>query len=206
MVSRSPLVPAAHTKAVGILLAGGYSRRFGTDKLLALLPDSTPIAVAAARALRDGMTLALGEGVQIVAVMRPEQNELANLLYGEGITVLASDAVRRGMGASLAAAVTATADAQGWLVALADMPFVKPKTVAAVARALTAENKIAAPAINGRRGHPVGFAASHGAALATLDGDEGARRLLAENEVTLIACDDAGILRDVDTPGDLCQR
>ena len=152
------------------------------------------------------MTLALGEGVQIVAVMRPEQNELANLLYGEGITVLASDAVRRGMGASLAAAVTATADAQGWLVALADMPFVKPKTVAAVARALTAENKIAAPAINGRRGHPVGFAASHGAALATLDGDEGARRLLAENEVTLIACDDAGILRDVDTPGDLRQR
>ena len=194
------------TKLVGILLAAGYSRRFGADKLLALLPGGTPVAIAAARALRDGMTLALGERAQTIAVVRPEQKELAKLLDREGITALVSDAARRGMGTSLAAAVTATADAPGWVVALADMPFLKPETVAEVARALAAGNKIAAPAVNGRRGHPVGFAASFGAVLGTLDGDEGARRLLTENEVTLIACDDAGILRDVDVPEDLHQR
>ena len=195
-----------NTKLVGILLAAGYSRRFGADKLLALLPGGTPVAIAAARALRDGMTLALGERAQTIAVVRPEQKELAKLLDREGITALVSDAARRGMGTSLAAAVTATADAPGWVVALADMPFLKPETVAEVARALAAGNKIAAPAVNGRRGHPVGFAASFGAVLGTLDGDEGARRLLTENEVTLIACDDAGILRDVDVPEDLHQR
>ncbi len=195
-----------NTKLVGILLAAGYSRRFGADKLLALLPGGTPVAIAAARALRDGMTLALGEHAQTIAVVRPEQKELAKLLDREGITALVSDAARRGMGTSLAAAVTATADAPGWVVALADMPFLKPETVAEVARALAAGNKIAAPAVNGRRGHPVGFAASFGAVLGTLDGDEGARRLLTENEVTLIACDDAGILRDVDVPEDLHQR
>ena len=195
-----------NTKLVGILLAAGYSRRFGVDKLLALLPDGTPVALASARALRDGLNVALGENAQIFAVMRPEQKELAKLLDREGIAALVSDAARRGMGTSLAAAVTATADAPGWVVALADMPFLKPETVAEVARALAAGNKIVAPAVNGRRGHPVGFAASFGAVLGTLDGDEGARRLLTENEVTLIACDDAGILRDVDVPEDLHQR
>ena len=197
---------AANSKPVGLLLAAGYSRRFGADKLLAPLADGTPVAVAAARVLRDGMTLALGERTRIIAVIRPEQKDLAALLGHENIKVLMSDAAQHGMGASLAAAVAATADAQGWIVALGDMPFIKPETVAEVARALAAGNKIAAPAVNGRRGHPVGFAASFGAALGTLAGDEGARRLLAENAVTLIACDDAGILQDVDRPEDLHRR
>ena len=197
---------AVNSKPVGVLLAAGYSRRFGADKLLALLPNGMPVAVAAARALRDGMTLALGKQTRIIAVIRPEQKDLAAFLGDEGIEVLMSNAAQRGMGASMAAAVMAAADAPGWIVALGDMPFIKPETIAAVTSALSAENRIVAPAINGQRGHPVGFAGSFGTALGTLDGDEGARRLLAENEVTLIICDDAGILRDVDRPEDLHQR
>ena len=202
----SLLMQAANSKPVGLLLAAGYSRRFGADKLLALLPNGLSVAVTAARALRDGMTLALGKQTRIIAVIRPEQRDLAALLGGEGIEVLMSNAAQRGMGASMAAAVAATADAPGWIVALGDMPFIQPETIAAVARALSSENKIVAPAINGQRGHPVGFGVSFGTALGTLDGDEGARRLLAENEVTLIACDDTGILRDVDRPEDLHLR
>lgn len=189
-----------------MLLAAGYSRRFGSDKLMALLPDGTPVAVAAARALRDGLALAFGNAAQTVAVLRPEQTGLSQLLDREGLRVLSTHDARRGMGASLAAAVAAMADSAGWIVALADMPYLKPETVAAVANALAAGNEIVAPAIGRQRGHPVGFAATFGPTLRELDGDEGARQLLMRNEVFLIVCEDAGALRDVDTPEDLIRR
>jgi len=55
------------------------------------------------------------------------------------------------------------------------------------------------------RGHPVGFGAMHGEALAALDGDLGARELIASasDAVTKLDVDDPGILADVDTPDDL---
>jgi molybdenum cofactor cytidylyltransferase len=64
---------------------------------------------------------------------------------------------------------------------------------------------IAAPVPRGRRGHPVGFSAAHRDALMALSGDEGARALVAAAGVDLVRVDvdDQGVLRDVDTPGDL---
>ncbi len=147
--------------------------------------------------------MALSENAQTFAVVRPEQKELAELLCHHDIMVLTSVAAEHGMGASLAAAVTATPDAQGWIVALADMPFLKPETVAAVVRALVDGATIAAPLVNEKRGHPVGFAAVFGAALRELDGDEGARQVIAGTSITLLPCEDAGALRDIDLPADL---
>ena len=110
----------------------------------------------------------------------------------------------RGMGASLAAGVRATPDANSWLVALGDMPWIAASTYEAVTRALDADDaSIVAPAHRGVRGHPVGFAAHHFDALAALDGDTGARALFASAPVRLLDVDDPGIVRDVDTPADL---
>ena len=51
----------------------------------------------------------------------------------------------------------------------------------------------------------LGFSAAFGDALRALHSDAGARELLQRHaaEITLIACDDAGILADIDTPSDL---
>lgn len=192
------LIPLQN-KFVGILLAAGYSRRFGADKLLAALPDGTPVAVAAARTLRAGA----GSDASLLAVLRPEQDALATLLEGEGFRPLRTTAAERGMGASLAAGVAGTASAEGWIVALADMPWLRPDTVIAVTRALLDGAIIAAPVVRGRRGHPVGFAKSCERELLQLDGDEGARALLTHHPVTPVDCDDEGALRDVDQPEDL---
>ena len=40
-------------RIVGLLLAAGQGRRFGADKLMQALADGTPVAVAAARALKS---------------------------------------------------------------------------------------------------------------------------------------------------------
>lgn len=183
---------------VGILLAAGSGRRFGGDKLLHPLADGTPMAVAAARRLRQCCP-------ETVAVLRPESAALARLLAGEGcVVVYASDAAS-GMGHSLAAGVGAAPDAAGWLVALADMPFIAPASYRRVAEALRAGAGIAAPTCARRRGHPVGFAARWQRELAALSGDSGARSLLAAHPEAIVLCEtgDPGILRDIDTRADL---
>jgi len=184
---------------VGILLAAGRGTRFGGAKLVAPLPGSgVPVAVAALKNLRAALP-------DVIAVVRPDDDALAALLEGEGARVIRAERADEGMGASLAAGVAAAADANGWLVALADMPWIAPATHARVAAGLRDGARIVAPQCNGRRGHPVGFAAALREELLALGGDEGARRVLQAHRdaLTPIEVDDAGVLRDVDRPGDL---
>lgn len=182
----------------GILLAAGRATRFGSDKLLHPLPDGTPIVLASARALGAALP-------RLVAVVAAGDGRLARLLADEGIaTVVAADAAA-GMGASLAAGVAAVPDASAWLVALADMPFIRVDSIARVAAALAAGAALAAPIHGGRRGHPVGFSGEFRAALLALRGDQGARAILDEHRsrLRLVECPDPGILRDIDRPEDL---
>jgi molybdenum cofactor cytidylyltransferase len=109
------------------------------------------------------------------------------------------------MAATIACGVGATAGARGWLIALADMPWIRPTTIAAVAGAIRAGAPLAAPFYQGRRGHPVGFGAAFGKELCALHGDEGARSLIQchAGELGRLDCDDAGVLADIDVPADL---
>ena len=184
---------------VAILLAAGSATRFGSDKLLHSLPHEVPIAVQAARHLKAGVE------ESILAVVRPGSEALSQTLKQEGCEVAVCDNAAEGMGASLACAARAAGPADGYLVALADMPFVRPSTIAAVRDALAAGAPLAAPFCRARRGHPVGIAGRFFDQLLQLRGDEGARALLAANERSLlkIPVGDPGVLRDIDTPADL---
>jgi molybdenum cofactor cytidylyltransferase len=106
------------------------------------------------------------------------------------------------MGHSIAAGVAATGDAPGWLILPADMPMVRSSTLAAVAQAIE-HDPIAYAQHRGRRGHPVGFNAELFSELTGLQGDEGARRLLARYPAQAVDVDDPGVLIDVDTVEDL---
>ncbi len=189
----------------GILLAAGYSKRFGSNKLLQALPAGapdagTPIGLAAARHLLEALP-------ESIAVVRPRAQKLAKLLRDAGCNTVVCKNAGEGMGTSLAAGVRAAADAHGWLVALADMPFLRPQTIRVIAQALSDGAAIAAPAYRGERGHPVGFARRFFDELSALHGDHGARELLAQypDWVTLYEVDDPGVLRDIDKPSDLAR-
>ena len=187
----------AHARA--LLLAGGRSTRFGAAKLLVPF-RGRPLVAHAAGALVEA-------GLHPFAVVGLGQAALASALEDLGCEVLETDRVERGMGASLSAGVEATAEAPGWIVALADMPLVLPGTIRAVNAALASGAAIAVPVerASGRRGHPVGFAASMRGSLLALDGDVGARGILEAHagEVVTVPVDDAGIVADVDTAEDL---
>ena len=190
-------------RVVGILLAAGFSKRFGTNKLLAPLPAGTaeagtPVAVAAARHLAAALP-------EPLAVVRPRSQKLAQLIREAGCKTVVCRSAADGMGTSLAMGIRASEDADGWVIALADMPFIRPETIARIAAGLAEGAVIAAPACNGERGHPVGFARRFRDDLLALTGDEGARRILREHPdwITQYEVDDPGVLRDVDTPADL---
>jgi len=192
-------------RVVGILLAAGRGSRFGGDKLIAPLQTAslgalagTPLGVAAAR----NLVAALPESL---AVVRPGDAALSRLLLATGVRIVECASADAGMGASLACGVRATADADAWVVALADMPWIASGTIGQVADALRAGASIAAPSLREQRGHPVGFSRRHHAALAALTGDVGARDIIRRNaaELTLVDVHDPGILGDVDRPADL---
>ncbi len=182
----------------GILLAAGASKRFGSDKLMHPLAVQTPVAVAALTNLRAAVP-------RVIAVVRPGVPALANRLSEAGATVIQCVNADDGMGASLASAVRASGDVAGWVIALADMPYIRPETIAKIAVSLAAGADIVAPSYQGERGHPVGLSARFRAQLEALHGDEGARALLKQHAglVKLIEVDDPGVRRDIDTPADL---
>jgi molybdenum cofactor cytidylyltransferase len=183
---------------VGILLAAGASRRFGADKLTQLLPDGDLVAVRACRNLLAGTD-------RVLAVVRPGSEELTALLQAEGAEVRICADAGQGMGASLVSGIRACPEAAGWLIALADMPWIEPATIRKVAEALRSGAAISAPCCQGRRGHPVGFSKILGPELTALSGDEGAKALIQTHldQLRLVDCDDAGALRDIDKPEDL---
>ena len=192
-------------RIVGILLAAGRSERFGRDKLVAPLLSSiddieagTPIGVAACRHLVAAIP-------ETIAVVRSGDRALADMLRNAGARVVECARAGEGMGASLACGVQTTPDADGWLIALADMPWIKPATIEGLVSALKRGADIVAPSYNGERGHPVGFARRHYAALAALTGDEGARAIVAAHKQNLVLVDvgDERILADIDTPKDV---
>ncbi len=183
---------------VGILLAAGRSARFGSDKLLHPLSDGTPMALASAHALRAVLP-------RVVAVVRGDNSALAALFAAHGIETAIAEQADTGMGASLAAGIAATAGTGGWLVALGDMPWIRPQTIALVAGSLRAGARLAAPSYQGQRGHPVGFSESFRGQLLALRGDEGARAILRQHagELVQVECEDAGVLVDIDQPAAL---
>ena len=190
----------------GILLAAGRGRRFdpsgNEDKLLQVLPDGGSVA---------SQSVATLSGVvdHTFVVVRPDNLRLIEQLQGlqhlqqSTYSLLSCLDADDGMAASLTSALRHTQSSAGWIIALADMPFVQPSTIRCVLQALQDGADIAVPVYRGQRGHPVGFTRRHLPELLSLSGDYGARRLLQTYPVVEIAVDDPGILQDIDQPTDL---
>jgi molybdenum cofactor cytidylyltransferase len=140
-----------------------------------------------------------------IAVVRPRAQKLGKLLRDAGCNTVVCKNASEGMGTSLAAGVRATTDADGWIVALADMPFIRPETIRIVTKAIQEGVAIAAPSFHGERGHPVGFARRFLEELSSLRGEDGARQFLKRHPewVKLLEVDDPGVVRDIDEPSDL---
>lgn len=180
-----------------VVLAAGKGSRFkgSAHKLEQRLGDLSVL----------GSTLrnAIASHLPLVVVTTPAlADAAARLVAARDVLVVSPDEAALGMGNSIAAGVTARADSPGWLLLPGDMPLVRPSTLLAVAAALE-HHAVAFAQHHGRRGHPVGFAAELYSELMMLNGDEGARRIVARYPAVGVDVEDPGVLVDVDTEADL---
>ena len=189
------------TQTAIIVLAAGRGSRFkGSVHKLAQ-------ALGTKSVLGQTITHAIASGLPVVVVTTDKlAAEAARWVGWHDLVVLpeAGSGAKGplGMAYSIAAGVAARPHAQGWLVLPGDMPLVLPTTLRAVAQGL-AQSPVVYAQHQGRRGHPVGFAAELYSELVQLQGDEGARRVSARYPSVGLELADPGVLVDVDTVADL---
>jgi CTP:molybdopterin cytidylyltransferase MocA len=180
----------------GVVLAAGGGRRYGMPKALVEYEGSLLVerAVRTARVVCAPVLVVLG--AQAVDVWRR-----ADL---DGATVLANRDWETGMASSLR---TGLEGLRGWpgqidaaLVLLVDMPGMTPAAMTRLA-GYAAPGALAVATYDGVRGHPVLLGRDHWAGVAaTVTGDEGARRYLAQHDVTEVDCTGLADPADLDVP------
>ncbi len=180
-----------------VVLAAGKGSRFkgSSHKLEQSLGDLSVLG----RTLRSAIESHLPV---VVVTTQPLAAAASELVAARDVVVVPPALAELGMGQSIAAGIAARADSPGWLLLPGDMPLVRPDTILAVAAALE-HHPVAYAQYQGRRGHPVGFAAELYSELMMLSGDEGARRIIARYPAIGVDVDDPGALLDLDTEADL---
>lgn len=182
---------------VVVLLAAGKSQRFGDNKLAVCLADNKTVIQQSYSRLRT-----LSRNILVVVNSFLPSTEQA--LHNSEVDVLSLPS--EGMGQSIAAAVRYRASDVGWVLYLADMPFIREQTLASFMREIQLHpNSIIRPRYGQTAGHPVFFPARFYKELSGLGGDTGAREILLQHTeaVRWLDVDDIGILRDIDKKEDI---
>ncbi|WMW80104.1 nucleotidyltransferase family protein [Undibacterium cyanobacteriorum] len=189
-----------------LILAAGRGRRF----------DPTGEAFKLNQYLSDGRTVFEHTVLTVASVfpdfqivLAPDTPLDASFVHKYASRLLICPDAASGMGHSLAYGVTQLeAHHSAVFVVLADMPWIQVATLQGLREQMLAclanqAASIVVPTYQTRRGHPVGFAAAMFPLLRALQGDQGARSLLASFAVCEVPVEDIGVLRDIDTAADL---
>ncbi|WP_318153431.1 nucleotidyltransferase family protein [Halomonas sp. ML-15] len=188
---------------MAILMAAGYSRRFGAqDKRRAQLTDEqTLLAATLARAQ---------QAFPLMRVVLREDDDPQALGLAMTTPIIRAPRAARGLGASIGDAIATVsrdpdlAEVAAAAVLLGDMPAISLATLRRL-QGLADASTILRPRHAGRPGHPVLFGRELWRELALLDGDQGAREIIRQHPARYreIAVADGGIHCDIDTPAEL---
>lgn len=180
-----------------VLLASGFGRRFGSNKLLSLA-GGVPLY---RRALERLIPLPLARVA--VTSQYPQVLDYARAL---GFLPLENPGAEEGISAGIRLGLSAMEGLDGVLFTVCDQPWLTTNSIVSLLNCFSkSKNAICALAWQGRRGNPVVFPADLFAELAALTGDTGGGAVIRRHPDRLLLVEAASPkeLDDVDTPADL---
>lgn len=191
-----------------VVLAAGLGRRMGVHNKLLLPYQGQPM-------LRHIVSQALASLChRVVVVLGHQADAIRQALAGLPVEFANNPHFSEGLAASVRVAAQTAPPDSPVLIMLGDMPQVDTHVINALVQAYAgaarsdpaqAATQFFQPVFDGQPGNPVLWGASWRPVLQTVQGDEGARRVIKANlqARVLVAVDNAGILCDVDQPDDL---
>jgi molybdenum cofactor cytidylyltransferase len=186
-----------------IILAAGQSRRMGTINKVLINVDGKPMA-------RHAIDAARAAGADPVIVVTGHDADAVRRTLGGDVAYVHNPDYAQGLSTSLRAGISAVPNScDGALVALSDMPRIRPDHIRQIMRAHDPDegHVICVPTWNGKRGNPVLWDRRFFDDFMALGGDVGAKHLIVENAdlVIEVPIDDDAVLMDVDSPAALEQ-
>jgi molybdenum cofactor cytidylyltransferase len=196
---RASLTTDGNRNVAAVILAAGRSTRMGgPNKLLAELGGKPLVRIVTEQALASK-----AQGVIVVTGHQAEQVEKA--LQGLKVKFVRNPDFAAGLASSVKAGVAAVpANADGAVICLGDMPLIDAHLIDRLVEAFGPDrgSLIAVPVSDNRRGNPVLWSRRFFNELMTLDGDIGARHLIAKHSeaVAEVPVEGHGAFLDIDTP------
>lgn len=190
--------------AGALIVAAGFSKRFGSDKRLYELASGDTLLIATLRSYRAAFD-------NVAVVIRNTDSALNREIgsrFGRAAPIIIpTENAALGMAASIADGVRALSSWDYVFVGLGDMPFIASATLVRLRAAMTRTRRAGEPCIIVPRyqdapGHPVGFSREYFAELIRLEGDRGARTVVAAHpeQIEYVDVDDPGSVADIDEP------
>ena len=189
----------ANRNVTAIVLAAGRSTRMGgPNKLLAEIDGKKLVRIVAEQALASKAT-------DVIVVTGHQADLVEQALAGLNVKFVRNPDFAGGLASSVKAGIAAVPDnADGAVVCLGDMPLISAKLIDRLIETFAPDrgHLIAVPVSDGRRGNPVLWSRRFFRELMTLDGDVGARHLIAKHAeaVAEVPVDGQSAFLDIDTP------
>lgn len=196
---RESLATDTNRNVAAIILAAGRSTRMGgPNKLLAELGGKPLVRIVTEQALASR-----AQGV--IVVTGHQANDVQNALHGLNVTFAHNPDFAEGLAGSVKAGIAAVPNsADGAVICLGDMPLIEARLIDRMIESFAPDrgNLIVVPVSDGRRGNPVLWSRRFFNELMTLDGDIGARHLIAKHgeAVAEVPVEGHSAFLDIDTP------
>jgi molybdenum cofactor cytidylyltransferase len=196
---RTPVGPEDSRNVAAVILAAGRSTRMGgPNKLLAELGGKALVRIVTEQALAS-------KAKDVIVVTGHQAEQVEQALQGLKVKFVRNPDFASGLASSVKAGIVAAPEnADGAVVCLGDMPLISSDLIDRLIEAFAPDrgNLIAVPVSDGRRGNPVLWSRRFFNELMTLDGDIGARHLIAKHgeAVAEVPVEGHGAFLDIDTP------
>ena len=186
-----------HVSAV-VLAAGRSIRMGGPNKLLAELDGQKLVRIVTEQALAS-------KAKNVIVVTGHQADLVEKALAGLEVKFVRNPDFATGLASSVKAGISAVPkQADSAVICLGDMPMISADLIDRLIDAFAPDrgNLIAVPVSDGRRGNPVLWSRRFFNELMVLDGDVGARHLIAKHNeaVAEVPVEGDGAFLDIDTP------